>query len=92
MNLSLLVIGMILLLLGYLIGVDQRIQFTTFLRKKRVLDRQKVAEIIGGSQFILGAFLITLGGIGFKKDLIAVAIVLMILLVNSVYVMKNYVE
>lgn len=66
MNANLLILGSILLLFGYLIGVEQRIELLTFLRNKSIKDIKKVADIMGGAQFILGAMLVTLGGFGFK--------------------------
>lgn len=91
MNSNLLIIGTILLVFGYLIGVKQKIELITFLRNKHVLNRQKVATIVGGSQFVFGAILITLGAIGFENDPLAVVFVVIILLLISVFVMRNYV-
>ncbi|MDN4492970.1 hypothetical protein [Ureibacillus aquaedulcis] len=91
MNVNLLIIGVLLLIVGYLIGVKQRIELLTFLRNKYIKDKKKVAEIMGGSQFILGAILVTLGGIGFKNDPMIIVIVLVILLILSIYVVRKYV-
>ncbi|RHW31376.1 hypothetical protein D1B33_17855 [Lysinibacillus yapensis] len=91
MNINLLIIGVILLISGYLIGVKQLIELLTFVRNKSVKDKKKVANIMGGSQIILGAILITLGGIGFKNDPMIIAAVLVILLVLSIYVVRKYI-
>lgn len=91
MNVNLFIIGTILLIFGYLIGVKQRIDLITFLRNKSIKDQKKVADIMGGSQFILGAALITLGGIGFEYDSVMIVFVLFILLGLSIYVFRKYV-
>lgn|GEM_PF-4835477 len=91
MNVNLLFLGSILLLFGYLIGVKQRIELLTFLRNKSVKDIKKVADIMGGAQLILGAILVTLGGIGFKNDPMVIVVVLIILLVLSLYVVRKFV-
>ncbi len=80
-----------MLILGYIIGVKQRIELLTFVRNKYVKDKKKVADILGGSQIVLGAILITLGGIGFKNDPMIIVFVLTILLILSVYVVRKYV-
>jgi len=91
LNVNLLFLGSILLLFGYLIGVKQRIELLTFLRNKSVKDIKKVADIMGGAQLILGAILVTLGGIGFKNDPMVIVVVLIILLVLSLYVVRKFV-
>lgn len=91
MNVNLLIIGLVLLLFGYLIGVKQRIELLTFVRNKNVKDKKKVADILGGSQIVLGAILVTLGGIGFENDPMLIVFVLTILLILSVYVVRKYV-
>ena len=92
MNLNLLILGVILLILGYLIGIKGRIDLLTFVRNRYVKDKKKVAAILGGAQFLLGAFLITLGGLGFENDPIIILIVLIILLILSMYVFRKYIE
>ena len=92
MNVNLLIIGLLLIVFGYLIGVKQKIELVTFLKNRRVSNRRKVANIIGGSQVIVGAMLITLGALGFQHDPVTIVFVLVILLVISVYVMRKYVE
>ena len=92
MNVNLLIIGLLLIVFGYLIGVKQKIELVTFLKNRRVSNRGKVANIMGGSQVIVGAMLITLGALGFQHDPVAIVFVLVILLVISVYVMRKYVE
>ena len=67
MNLNLVILGVILLLFGYLIGIKGRIELLTFVRNRYVKDKKKVTDILGGSQFLLGAVLITLGGIGLEN-------------------------
>ena len=91
MNLNLLSLGVILLILGYLIGVKGRIDLLTFVRNRSVKDKKKVADILGGAQFLLGAFLITLGGIGVENDPFIILFVLIILLILSMYVFRNYI-
>ena len=92
MNLNLLTLGVILLILGYLIGIKGRIELLTFVRNRSVKDKKKVADILGGSQFLLGAFLITLGGIGVENDPFIILFVLIILLILSMYVYRKYIE
>lgn len=91
LNVNLLIIGVILLLLGYLIGVKQRIELLTFVRNKYITDKKKVADIMGGAQILLGAVFITLGGIGFKNDPMVIVLGLIILLILSIYVFRKYV-
>lgn len=92
MNVNLFIIGLLLIVFGYFIGVKQKIEFITFLKNRHVSNRGKVANLMGGSQLILGAFLITLGALGFQYDPVAIVFVLIVLLVISVYVMREYVE
>lgn len=80
-----------LLILGYLIGVKGQIELLTFVRNRHVKDKKKVANILGGSQFLSGAFLITLGGIGFENDPLIVSLIVVILLVLSIYVFRKYI-
>ena len=91
MYINLLIIGVLLLIVGYLIGVKQRIELLTFVRNKYIKDKKKVADIMGGSQILLGALLITLGGSGFENDPMIIVLVLIILLILSVYVIRKYV-
>ena len=91
MNLNLITLGVILLLFGYLIGIKGRIELLTFARNRYVKDKKKVKDILGGSQFLLGAFLITLGGIGFENDPFIILLVLIILLILSIYVFRKYI-
>ena len=91
LNLNLIFLGVILLIFGYLIGVKGRIELLTFVRNRSVKDKKKVAHILGGSQFLLGALLITLGGIGFKNDPLIILLVLIILLMLSIYVFRKYI-
>ena len=86
MNIDLLIIGGILLIFGYLIGVKQHIEFISFLRNKHIKDRKKVMNLLGGGQIVLGAVLITLGG------LIAIILFLIVLFLLSIYVVRNLVE
>ena len=92
MNVNLFIIGLLLMVFGYLIGVKQKIELITFLKNRDVSNRGKVANLMGGSQLILGAILITLGALGFQHDPVAIVVVLIVLLIISVYVMRNYVE
>ena len=92
MNLTLVILGLILLIFGYLIGIKGRIELLTFVRNRYVKDKKKVANILGSSQFLLGAFLITLGGIGFENDPLIILFVVIILLILSMYVIRKYIE
>ena len=92
MNVNLMIIGVLLIVFGYLIGVKQKIELITFLKNRRVSNRGKVANLMGGSQLILGAILITLGALGFQHDPVAIVVVLIVLLMISVYVVRYYVE
>lgn len=91
LNLNLIFLGVILLIFGYLIGVKGRIELLTFVRNRSVKDKKKVAQLLGGSQFLLGALLITLGGIGFENDPFIILLVLIILLMLSIYVFRKYI-
>lgn len=92
LNVNLLIIGVTLLLFGYLIGVKQRIELLTFVRNKYITDKKKVADIMGGSQILLGAVFITLGGIGFENDPMIIVLGLIILVILSIYVVRKYVD
>ena len=92
MNVNLMIIGVLLIVFGYLVGVKQKIELITFLKNRRVSNRGKVANLMGGSQLILGAILITLGALGFQHDPVAIVVVLIVLLMISVYVVRYYVE
>lgn len=92
MNVNLLFIGLLLIVLGYFIGVKQKIEYVTFLKNRRVSNRKQVAKVMGGSQMIVGAILITLGALRFQHDSVAIVLVLIGLLIISVYVMQKYVE
>ena len=92
MNVNLMIIGVLLIVFGYLVGVKQKIELITFLKNRRVSNRGKVANLMGGSQLILGAILITFGALGFQHDPVAIVVVLIVLLMISVYVVRYYVE
>lgn len=91
MNMNLMIIGSLLLAFGYFIGVKQQIELLTFTRNKTIKDRKKVADIMGGSHILLGAAIVALGGIGFENDPMIVAVALIILLIQSVYVFRKYI-
>ena len=92
MNINLLILGLIFLIFGYLIGINERIELLTFVRNRDVKDKKKVAQILGGSQILVGALFITLGGIGFENDPLMILLVLIFLLVLSIYVFRKYVS
>lgn len=91
MNIHLLFIGALLLAFGYVIGVQQKIGLLTFLRHRHVRDKQKVEHIMGGSQIILGALLISLGALNVAEEPIILAAVLILLLVST-FVMKRFTQ
>lgn len=91
MNSNLIILGVLLLIFGYLIGVKGRIELLSFVRNRYIKDKKKVANILGGSQFISGAFLITLGVIGFENDPLIVSLIVVILLILSIYVFRKYI-
>ncbi|BDH61819.1 hypothetical protein MTP04_19490 [Lysinibacillus sp. PLM2] len=91
MNVNLLIIGVLLLILGYIIGVKERIEFLTFARNRYIKDKKKVTNIMGTTHILSGAYLITFGGIGFENDPVIIVPVLMIILIISIYVVRKYI-
>ncbi|MFF5994735.1 hypothetical protein AAGS61_08225 [Lysinibacillus sp. KU-BSD001] len=91
MSIDLIIIGVILLFFGYVIGVQERIELVSFIKNKNVKDKEKVAQYLGGSQIILGAICITLGGSGFNNAPLVAVCILIILFITSIYVVKKYV-
>ncbi|WP_053584077.1 DUF3784 domain-containing protein [Lysinibacillus contaminans] len=58
MDASLLIIGVILLALGYLIGVKKQTWLLSGFNEKRVKDKVKLAHLVGGANVLLGSILI----------------------------------
>ena len=92
MNIGLISLGLLLLIAGYSIGINRRVQVITYLKKKRVREGRKVTEIIGSSQFILGAIVITVGGLGFQHGLFVMFCTLLVLLGVFFYLMTRYAD
>lgn len=91
MNVNLLIIGVLLLILGYIIGVKERIEFLTFTRNRYIKDKKKVINIMGTTHILSGAYLITFGLVGFENDPLIIIPVIMIILIISIYVIRKYI-
>ena len=62
MDVNLLLIGFVFLALGFLVGVKKQTWLLSGFNEKRVKDKKKLANLVGGTGALLGGTLI-LGGI-----------------------------
>ena len=92
MNIHLIIMGLIFLALGYLVGVKKMTQLLSGFNEKRVKDKEKLANLVGGTQIILGGMLMVGGFVGLQQEEYLVFVSVGILLVLLVYVNGTMVE
>lgn len=91
-NPSLLGIGFILLVLGFLIGFKKMTFLLSGFNENRVKDKNKLALLVGITEMILGAILILLGLINFQYTETAVLAIVAITVAVMIYANKTMVE
>lgn len=62
MDVNLILIGVVFLVLGFFVGVKKQTWLLSGFNEKRVKDKKKLANLVGGTGALLGGILI-LGGI-----------------------------
>ena len=92
MNINLLIMGLIFLTLGYFVGVKKMTWLLSGFNEKRVKDKEKLANLVGGTQIILGGILMVGGFVGLQPEVYLVMTCIGILLALLVYVNVKMVE
>ncbi|MFC4409043.1 DUF3784 domain-containing protein [Chungangia koreensis] len=92
MDLNLVVFGIIFLILGFLIGVKKQTWLLAGFNEKRVKDKRKLGNLVGGTIAILGIVLVIGGIINFQPAEYIMYAVVAILLGLVVYVNTKMVE
>lgn len=89
---NLLVIGFVFLLIGYLVGVKKITWLLAGYNEKRVKDKKKLANLVGGTFAILGIGLLIFGFVGFKQAETIMMVAVGVILLEVVYVNAKMVE
>ena len=92
MDTSLLIIGVILLALGYLVGVKKQTWILSGFNEKRVKDKVKLAHLVGGTNVLLGGILIIGAVVGVKPVEYLVMLVVGVMLSLVIFVNVKMVE
>ena len=92
MNIHLIIMGLIFLMLGYLVGVKKMTWLLSGFNENRVKDKGKLANLVGGTQIILGGMLMVGGFVGLQPEEYLILGSVGILLVLLVYVNGTMVE
>ncbi|KAB8133618.1 DUF3784 domain-containing protein [Gracilibacillus oryzae] len=74
MNTDLLIIGGLLLLMGFLVGVKKQTWLLSGFNEKRVSNKDRLAKLVGGFVGIMGVIFIIAGVFSFQSVMILVAI------------------
>lgn len=76
MNTDLVIVGGVLLLMGFLVGVMKQTWLLTGFNEKRVSNKDRLAKLVGGFEGIMGVIFIIAGFFSFQSVTILVAILL----------------
>ncbi|MFS0783417.1 DUF3784 domain-containing protein [Bacillus sp. 1P06AnD] len=74
MNTDFIIIGGILLLMGFLVGVMKQTWLLTGFNEKRVSNKDKLAKLVGGFEGVMGVIFIIAGVFSVQSVTILVAI------------------
>ncbi|MHC5267878.1 DUF3784 domain-containing protein [Enterococcus sp. LJL98] len=86
MNMDLLMMGIILVILGYLVGVKKCTWLLAGYNQGRVLDKEKLAKSVGLTYACAAALFIISGFIGVQKSEIIGGIAVGLILLQLIYV------
>lgn len=86
MNTDLLVMGMVLIVLGYLVGIKNFTWLLAGYNQARVIDQKKLAKSVGITYALAAAFLIISGLIGVPKSEIIGGIAVGFIVLQLIYV------
>ena len=92
MDVNLIVFGIVFLILGFLIGVKKQTWILSGFNEKRVKDKRKLGNLVGGTTAILGVVLFIGGITGFERAEYLLYGVMAIMLGLLVYVNVKMVE
>ncbi|WP_413366978.1 DUF3784 domain-containing protein [Lysinibacillus sp. 3P01SB] len=92
MKINLMIIGLLLLAIGYFVGVKKMTWLLSGFNERRVKDKEKLANLVGGAQILLGAMLIIGGLVGVHPEEYLIIASVVILLGLLVYVNYKMVE
>ncbi|MFJ7734902.1 DUF3784 domain-containing protein [Lysinibacillus sp. NPDC097287] len=92
MDTNLLIFGVILLIIGYLVGVKKQTWLLSGFNEKRVKDKGKLARLVGGITVVLGAFIVISGVVGVKPVEYIVMFVVVVMLSLVIFVNVKMVE
>ncbi len=92
MKINLIIIGLLLLAIGYFVGVKKMTWLLSGFNERRVKDKERLANLVGGTQMLLGATLIIGGLVGVQPEEYLVIASVVILLGLLVYVNSKMVE
>jgi hypothetical protein len=86
MEINLIIIGLLLLAIGYFVGVKKMTWLLSGFNERRVKDKERLANLVGGVQILLGVTLIIGGLVGVHSEEYLVIASVVILLGLLVYV------
>ncbi|MCH7321538.1 DUF3784 domain-containing protein [Solibacillus sp. MA9] len=92
MTMDLIIMGALLLVMGFLVGVKKMTWLLAGYNQKRVKDQEKLARLVGGTFGFVGIALVICGVIGLTQVETLLPIALGILLLQVVYVNIKLVE
>ena len=83
---------LVLLILGYFVGVKKFTWLLAGYNEKRVKDKNKLARLVGSTLALLGVIIIICGFIGMQETEYLIMFAAAILLIELVYVNAKMVE
>lgn len=92
MNADLLIIGGILLVLGYLVGVKKKTWLLSGFNEKRVSDKNKLSLLVGGFNGIMSMLFLAAGATSFEYVQILFAILILGFVALIIYVNVKMVD
>lgn len=92
MDMNLLAFGIIFLIIGFLVGVKRQTWILSGFNEKRVKDKKKLGNLVGGTTAVLGIILVIGGITGFQPVEYLMYGVVAIMLGLVVYVNVKLVE
>ncbi|MGN7117056.1 DUF3784 domain-containing protein [Lysinibacillus odysseyi] len=92
MNINLIIIGLLILAIGYFVGVKKMTWLLSGFNERRVKDKERLANLVGGTQILMGAILIIGGLVGVQPEEYLVIACVVILLGLLIYVNSKMVE
>lgn len=86
MEMSLVMIGLLLIVMGYLVGVKKMVWLLAGYNQKRVTDKRKLTNLVGGTFALLGIGLLISGLTGIQDVETMMMVAVGIILLEIVYV------